>query len=300
MASLLAWIEAMRIKTLPLAVSSTFLGSLLALAEHNFKWPVFVFSTLTTILLQVLSNLANDYGDFKSGADNSGRIGPRRLVHSGLIKPTEMKRGMVITSILALISGSLLIITGIPTGNYLLKILFFLIGLGAITAAIKYTVGKNPFGYMGLGDLFVFVFFGLIGVLGTFYLHTSLLKAWLLLPATSIGLLSAGVLNLNNLRDYESDRKSNKKTLVVLMGLERAKFYHSVLIFGSVLVISVFTFFNYHSVYQLLFVLAVPLLIKNIIVVYRFTESEKLYPELKNLALTTLLFSIVFGLGQIL
>ncbi len=300
MASLLAWVEAIRVQTIPLAISSSILGSMLALADQSFKWPVLVLSILTTILLQILSNLANDYGDFKSGADNPDRKGPRRLVQSGLIKTSEMKTGIVITAILALISGSLLIITGVSTGNTILKLVFFLLGIGAIIAAIKYTLGKNPYGYKGLGDLFVFIFFGLVGVIGTYFLHSSVFKAWLLLPAASVGFLSAAVLNLNNLRDYGNDSKTNKKTLVVFFGPEWGKLYHVMLVSLAIISITIFNLFNYKSVFQFLFILTLPFLIRNIVVVYRFTEPEKLYSELKNLAISTFFFSFTFGLGQIL
>jgi 1,4-dihydroxy-2-naphthoate polyprenyltransferase len=295
-----AWIEAARLKTLPLALASPLMGSFLAWSEDNFRWMVFLLATSTTLLLQILSNLANDYGDFASGADNEERIGPRRLVQSGIISPLQMKKGIFITILLALSSGLLLIGFGAGFSNHIVIIFFLMLGIAAIVAAVKYTIGKNPYGYKGLGDISVFLFFGLIGVLGTHYLHTGFFNAWHALPATAIGLLSAGVLNLNNLRDYESDKKANKRTLVVWLGNNRAKYYHLSLIVASAILGPLYVIFNYHSAYQFLFLLAFPLFFMNARAVFRYNHPVELYPELKRLALATLLFSFTFGVGMII
>ena len=296
MTKLQAWIEAVRIRTLPLALSSIILGSSFAFGENDFQWSVLLLAAATTLL----SNLANDYGDFKNGKDTENRIGPRRLVQSGVIKPREMQAGIITVVILALITGSLLIIEGTKGQNQNIILFFFILGFGSITAAIKYTVGTKPYGYRGLGDIFVFLFFGLIGVLGSYYLHTGKFNAWLTLPACSIGLLSAGVLNLNNLRDYENDKQTNKRTLVVLMGNDKARYYHLSLIGGAVICGFIYIIFNFHSGFQLLFLVTLPLLIGNIMSVFHNTKPVELYPELKKLAISTLLFSIFFGLGEIL
>jgi 1,4-dihydroxy-2-naphthoate octaprenyltransferase len=294
------WIEAARLKTLPLALASPLMGSFLAWSEGKLQWVVFILATTTTLLLQILSNLANDYGDFASGADNDERIGPRRLVQSGEISPRKMKAGIVINIILALISGVLLIYFGAKGKDSLIVILFLILGMAAIIAAIKYTVGKNPYGYRGLGDISVFLFFGLIGVLGTHFLHTGTFNAWHALPAAAIGLLSAGVLNLNNLRDYESDKKTHKRTLVVWMGNQKAKYYHLTLIIVSAILGPLYVLFNYQSAYQFLFLLAFPLFVLNIKAVFSYNNPIELYPELKRLALATLLFAITFGIGMVL
>lgn len=300
MSKVKAWVEAARLKTLPLAVSSPLMGSFLAWADGNFLWSVFILATTTTLLLQVLSNFANDYGDFKSGADNHNRIGPRRMVQSGEISPKQMKKGLLINIALAFISGVLLIYFG-TKGKDIGVVLFFLVlGIIAIVAAIKYTVGKNPYGYRGLGDLFVFLFFGLIGVMGTHFLHTGTFNPWHIMPAAAIGLLSTGVLNLNNLRDYESDKAASKRTMVVWLGNRKAKFYHLVLIVVSALLGPVFVIFNYHSAYQFLFVLAFPLFISNLVAVFRHSNPADLYPELKRLAFATFIFTVTFGVGMIL
>jgi 1,4-dihydroxy-2-naphthoate polyprenyltransferase len=295
-----AWIEAARLKTLPLALASPLMGSFLAWSEEGFQWSVFILATTTTLLLQILSNLANDYGDYVSGADNESRIGPRRLVQSGLITATQMKTGIIITIFFALISGILLILFGAGIGNYPVVLTFLMLGIAAITAAIKYTVGKNPYGYRGMGDVFVFLFFGLIGVLGTHYLHTGHFNMWHALPAAAIGLLSAGVLNLNNLRDYENDKKANKRTLVVWMGDNRARYYHLSLIVASAILGPLYVIFNFHSAYQFLFVLAFPLFFRNAVAVFRYNHPMELYPELKRLALATLIFAVTFGIGMII
>ena len=295
-----SWIEAARLKTLPLAVASPLMGSFLAWSEGNFQWVIFLLAVSTTLLLQILSNLANDYGDFVSGADNEERIGPRRLVQSGQITPAAMKKGIMINILLALVSGLMLIWFGARGKDTGIILLFIVLGMAAIIAAIKYTVGKNPYGYRGLGDISVFLFFGLIGVLGTHFLHTGTFNPWHALPAAAIGLLSAGVLNLNNLRDYESDKKANKRTIVVWMGSQKAKYYHLGLIIASAILGPVYVIFNYYSAYQFLFILAFPLFFRNVLAVFRYNDPMELYPELKRLAMATLFFVVAFGVGMIL
>ncbi len=299
MGKLKYWIKAARLRTLPLALSSTILASFIAVAEKKFNVFVFILASLTTILLQVLSNLANDYGDFKKGTDNPERIGPERMVSAGKISSKEMKRAVKFILVLAFISGSALIFTGIQSANIALFLIFFVLGVLAIVASIKYTVGKKPYGYYGFGDIMVFVFFGLTGVLGTYFLHTGTFRFDMLLPATSIGLLSAGVLNLNNLRDYESDKKSSKRTLVVIMGHQNAKIYHLILIAGAVITTSIYSIIHFNSVYQFLFFLALPLFYNDISTVLKNTQPLELNAELKKLALSTLFFSFTFGLGCI-
>jgi 1,4-dihydroxy-2-naphthoate polyprenyltransferase len=295
-----AWTEAIRLRTLPLAIASPVLGSFFAFSENLFRWDVFFLAAATTLLLQILSNLANDYGDYKTGADNSERIGPRRLVQSGIISPPIMKRAVLITIILSLIFGLALIFTGTRGEGQMTRLFFILLGLGAIAAAITYTMGKNPYGYKGLGDIFVFLFFGLTGVLGTYFLHTANINFWLVLPAASIGFLSVGVLNLNNLRDYESDKKANKRTMVVILGSRKARIYHLLLVSGSLVTGLLYILFNFHSGFQFLFVFVIPLLVNNIMVVFNNTSPTELYPELRKLAIITLLFALSFGLGEIL
>ncbi|MCF8372913.1 MAG: 1,4-dihydroxy-2-naphthoate polyprenyltransferase [Bacteroidales bacterium] len=293
-----AWIHAFRLRTLPLALSSIIMGAFLANFNGRFSWTVSLLAALTTLFLQILSNLANDYGDSKHGVDNLERQGPERAVQSGIISPKEMKRAVILFSMFAFASGVLLLIFGL--GNALLSIKFFLfliIGVAAILSAIKYTIGKKPYGYSGFGDLFVFLFFGLAGVLGTYFLNTSQLRWDILLPAVSLGLLSTGVLNLNNLRDVENDRKSGKHTLVVKMGSPKAKWYHAFLLIVAMLSALLFTLLNFSSAWQFVYILTFPFFIRNIQVIFRNKKPKELDPFLKQLALSTLLFAIAFGIG---
>lgn len=292
------WLKAFRLRTLPLALSCSILGSFLAYTKRNFDWLIFLFSSLTILFLQILSNLANDYGDTLHGADNEQRIGPVRVTQHGLVSKKQMLSMIIVFVFLALASGIILIFIGLrDIGNILF---FFILGISAVVAALKYTLGKNPFGYVGFGDLFVFLFFGIVGVAGTFYLHTHTMDAWILFPASAIGMLSSGVLNLNNMRDIENDTLSGKKTLVVRIGRNYAKYYHVALISLSMIFSLVYTIRYFNSIYQFLFILTFPLFILNIRVVLQNSVPLELNKELKKLALSTFIFSITFGLGLIL
>jgi len=300
MASLKIWISAFRLRTLPLALSSTILGSFLAYASESFKWSVLILGMITTLFLQILSNLANDYGDAQKGTDNEKRIGPQRLTQAGIVTRREIRRMIFLFVVLSFFSGSALIYFGLHgTGSYLI-FLFFVLGIAAIAAAIKYTVGNRPYGYTGLGDLMVFLFFGLLGVVGTYYLHGNNIDWAILMPASSVGLFSAGVLNLNNLRDRENDRDNGKMTLVVKLGLFRAKIYHISLLSVGLTLSLIYTLTHFESIYQFLYFLTLPLLLSDAIKVMNNTVPIDLYPELKKLALTTLLYSLLFGLGLII
>ncbi len=271
----------------------------MAVAENRFSWLIFFLASATTVLLQILSNLANDYGDFVKGTDTKDRIGPKRMVTEGLISPLQMRMAIIVVVLLALASGTALIFIGTGGIGISSKVIYFVLGIASIIAAIKYTVGKRPYGYQGFGDIFVFIFFGLVGVLGSFYLYTHTFRWGLLLPATSIGLLSAGVLNLNNMRDYVNDKQAKKRTLVVLMGSKNAKYYHLALIIGAFLATFVYTTLNFRSPYQFLFFLAAPLCINDIKRVFQYTQPIELNAELRKLALSTLLFSVTFGVGLV-
>ena len=300
MAPLKIWLTAFRLRTLPLALSATILGSLLGYADGKFKWGVFVFGTLTTLFLQILSNLANDYGDARKGTDSDKRIGPLRVTQTGLVSQKAMRRMIALFVTLSLASGSLLIWTGLRDRNMLFYGLFFLLGFSAIFAAIKYTIGRRPYGYLGFGDVMVFIYFGILGVAGTHFLHTLSFHPTILLPASSIGLLSVGVLNLNNMRDRENDALNGKNTLVVRMGFQWAKIYHVVLLFSAFLLGLAYTIIHFESVVQLMFLLPMPLLASDIRQVIINTVPVELNRELKKLAVATLLFSLSFGLGLIL
>jgi len=291
------WIKAFRLRTLPLALSSVALGCFVANYDGALNWKVCVLAASTTLFLQILSNLANDYGDSKHGTDNLDRVGPLRAVQSGIIAPKEMKQVVILFMTLSFISGLWLIYEGTKGIPVINVVLFLALGLGAIAAAVKYTIGDHPYGYSGFGDLFVFIFFGLTGVIGTYYLNTHKLNWEILLPASAMGFLSAGVLNLNNMRDRVNDEISGKHTLVVKMGMQKAKWYHFFLLLGSVLSGLTYMIINYHSPFQLLFLITLPMLWINVAVVFKNTVPQELDPYLKKLALASLLFSFAFGIG---
>lgn len=294
-----SWIDAFRLRTLPLALSSIIMGSCLAVSQGTYRWQVILLAASTTLLLQILSNLANDYGDALKGTDNENRLGPLRTVQSGAISPQSMKRAIWIFVGLSLISGVSLIIAGFGS-DWILGLLFFGMGIAAIAAAIKYTVGKSAYGYSGFGDLFVFLFFGLIGVTGSYYLNTQLWHWPVMLPAISMGLFSTAVLNLNNMRDIHNDRLSGKHTLASRIGIEKAKIYHACLIIVGISTGLLYTWMYYESYWNLLFLACIPFFIRDLVAVFNNREEVLLDPFLKRQALLTLLFSVLFGLGLVL
>ncbi|MBX2930365.1 MAG: 1,4-dihydroxy-2-naphthoate polyprenyltransferase [Chitinophagaceae bacterium] len=299
MASVSAWLLSFRLHTLPLSFSSIFVGSFLAAYHHSFNWLICITAIFTTLCLQILSNLANDFGDTESGVDNQERIGPKRSLQAGIITKKQMKYAIIIFIILSLLSGITLIIISTKEFISTKTILLFIIGIAAIMAAIKYTMGKNPYGYAGFGDLFVFIFFGLVGVLGTYFLYTHKINLIEFLPAISIGCFSTGVLNLNNLRDRINDAAFGKKTLVVRIGYQKAKYYHAILLIIGMLSTIFYTWHIASSPIKWLFVISFIGIIRSIIVVFKNDNPTSLYPELKLLSLSTLVFSILFGIGLI-
>ena len=290
------WLSAFRLRTLPLAFSCIIMGSGLAYAADQFNLTVFVLALVTTLFLQILSNLANDYGDFVKGTDNEERVGPDRTMQSGLITKNEMVKAMWVIALLCSVFGVWLIYEG-TLGLDLSKAgLFAILGLTAMGTAVKYTMGKNPYGYAGLGDIFVFLFFGWLGVLGSYFLHTHTLNWELLLPASSIGFFTTAVLNINNMRDHLADAKSGKNTLVVRIGIEKAKDYHRALIFGGLLLAFAFVFpsTNY---FHYIFALTIPLFVGFVYSIRKRNDFENFDPFLKKQAITTFIFSILFTIG---
>ncbi len=294
------YIQAARLRTLPLSLSGIVVGSFLAAGQGCFNGAICLLALLTTTGFQILSNFANDYGDGVKGTDNKDRVGPTRALQSGAISPKQMLRAIVITAGITLLVAIGLIYASFGKDNFLLSLLFFVLGIASIVAAIKYTMGTNAYGYSGMGDVFVFLFFGLLSVLGSYFLYVQVLDWQLLLPASVIGCLSAAVLNLNNMRDFDSDKKSNKNTLVVKMGLIKARMYHYVLLFISFSFSVLYVTLNYQNPMQWLFLIAFIPIGLHARRVVNTSDSKLLDPELKILALSTFLFSILFGLGQIL
>lgn len=293
------WIQAFRLRTLPLALASIGMGSFLAAADGYFTWKVFSFCALTTVLLQVLSNLANDYGDTVNGADSTERSGPRRTVQAGLISLRQMRTAIVVFILLTLASGVYLLYLSFGL-NLQAFLFFFALGILAILAALAYTAGRKPYGYTGLGDLSVLIFFGFVAVIGSYYLFAKSIRADLVLPAISIGLFSTAVLNVNNIRDIHSDQKAGKYSIPVRIGREKAVIYHWVILLMGVSSALAFVVLNYSAPWQLLFLLTLPLFIVNGMAVKNKRTAEQLDPYLKQMALSSLLFVILFGAGQLL
>lgn len=287
------WIQAARLRTLPLSVSGIIVGSAYAYYQGYSDWSIVILALLTTLGLQVLSNYANDYGDGVKGTD-ANRIGEKRLVAAGVITAEQMKKAVIITAVLTFIIALLLIYVAFGKENFALSLIFILLGIGSIGAAIKYTVGKSAYGYSGFGDVFVFIFFGLVSVIGSNFLFTHFIDWKLFLPATAIGLLSVAVLNLNNMRDIENDKIAGKNTLVVKMGLKWAKKYHEIILATGMLSFMVFLMLIKSSLFPVLLV-NIPI-IMNMNKVNKSEKYEDFDPELKKVALSTFALSILFWL----
>ena len=287
-----AWMKALRLRTLPLSLSGIILGSFIAFKNEHWNGIIFTLAMLTTILFQILSNLANDLGDTLKGADNEERIGPMRAVQSGVITPSEMKKAVILTSFLSLCTALPLVYLG--TKNMSSDVLWFYVILTGlcIIAAITYTVGKKAYGYNGFGDVFVFIFFGLVSVLGVYTLYAKSFDWLNLLPATAIGLFSTAVLNLNNMRDQINDQKVGKRTLVVKIGPRNAKLYHSYLIIGGIVSLAAFLYLTQNN---LGFIGLVPsiILIKHLQKVMITTNPAEFDSELKKVALSTFAIAVL-------
>jgi 1,4-dihydroxy-2-naphthoate octaprenyltransferase len=294
--SIRAWLKAIRLRTLPLALASIAMGTFLGAAEGRFNITIFLLASITTICLQILSNLANDFGDSMHGADSKERAGPKRSVQSGEISATAMKRAIILTAGLSFISGAGLLFIAINNINVTFLI-FLVLGIGAILAALGYTLGKRPYGYAGWGDLFVVVFFGLVGVLGTCFLYTGYFKSIHILPALTSGFFATAVLNINNIRDIDSDRLAGKKSIPVRFGRERAVIYHWAILLTGFLLAVIYTVLKFDSPLQLIFLLTLPLFVKNALDVKNKRISAELDPSLKKMAISSLIFTIFFGIG---
>lgn len=294
-----AWLSAIRPRTLPLALASIGMGSFLAAYHGGFSWQIFLFCALTTTFLQVLSNLANDYGDTVHGADSIHREGPLRAVQSGQITKAQMRNAILLLTVMSLVSGIWLLYLSLGLN---LRALLFFFGLGvlSILAAVTYTAGRKPYGYAGLGDLSVLLFFGIVGVLGTYYLHTGDMDWPFLLPALSCGLFATAVLNVNNIRDINSDRQAGKKSIPVRIGRKKAVMYHTFLIAAGIAASALFVILEYRTGWQWLFLVSLPLLIINIRAVAHKKTALELDPYLKQMAMATLLYVVSFGAGLLL
>ena len=294
------WISAIRLRTLPLSISGIILASCMAHYNGVFKWEIFVLAILTTLSFQILSNLANDYGDGIKGTDNDNRIGPQRAIQSGKISPDELYNAIKINVLISIGLAFALIFWALGTKHFWLTVTFFVLGIASVAAALRYTIGKNAYGYRGLGDVFVFVFFGLVSVVGCYVLYAKQLDHVTFLPAITIGLLSTAVLNLNNMRDRLSDEQSNKITLAVKLGQKNVKIYHNFLIVSAIILSCLFGVLYYTSPLNLIFMVAYLPLIFHLKKVNTTKNPKNLDPELKKLAFTTVVLAILMGIGHLL
>lgn len=302
-----AWLQAIRLRTLPLSVSGIIVGSGMAKLLISNKeeecnihfWEIFGFALLTTTCFQILSNLANDLGDSQKGTDNKNRVGPTRTVQSGLISQNEMKTAIYIFSAFSLFSSGGLIYFSSKNLTPELILFYAVLAIICILAAITYTVGKSAYGYRGLGDLMVFIFFGLVSVLGVFSLYGNGFEWLVFFPAVTLGMWSTAVLNLNNLRDHVNDKKSAKNTTVVKLGFQRAKYYHAFLILGGfsawLFVITTFSIYTFNFILPISLLPSL-LLFPHLKRVFLNENPKELDPELKKVALITFSSSLLYAI----
>jgi 1,4-dihydroxy-2-naphthoate octaprenyltransferase len=302
-----AWIRAMRLRTLPLSVSGILIGAGLAkfqldyleMTQEKRFWPITILAILTTLSFQIVSNLANDLGDSEKGTDNKHRIGPIRTVQSGEISMSSMRAAVRIASVIAMIFAISLINMSSPNLSAQSKFIYLVLAVLCVAAAITYTVGKNAYGYRGLGDVMVFIFFGLVSVIGSYMLYGFEFENLLFFFAIAIGCWSTAVLNLNNLRDIENDRASKKNTLVVKMGFKQGKFYHAFLVLSGFLFWSMGIMYLLVISWHILLVLAIfPgfILLFHLHKLMYINEPKQIDPELKKVALATFACAVAFVL----
>ncbi len=293
-----AAIKSMRLRTLPLSLAGVVLGILLATADYKVNIWAAVLVLLTTVCLQILSNLSNELGDVLHGTDTADRVGPQYGLNSGAMTVREMKILIGVFVGLCLVSGVAMIWVSFGTLLSLESICLMLLGAAAILGAMKYTLGRNPYGYRGLGDVFVFIFFGIVSVLGGYFVAAHTLHSWyLLLPAAAIGCFSVGVLNVNNIRDMETDA-ANRVTVAIRLGEKRAKIYQTVLIVLGWAAMVAFTLLRFPDPWHWLFVITLPLYALHLAGVWKRT-GKALDPMLPLLVMSTFLFSLLAGFGFI-
>lgn len=279
--------QAARLRTLPLSLSGILVGTALAIGVGSSDWILFLLMLATTIVYQITSNFANDYGDGVKGTDNEFRIGPERALQSGALSSGDLIRGIWISSALSALLTIITLLYAFGTESIGYLLLFLFLGGAAIWASIKYTVGSDAYGYRGFGDLFVFLFFGLLSVLGSFFLYTRSLQPEAFLPAIAIGALSTAVLNLNNLRDNESDRRSGKRTLVVKMGYRNGISYHFSLCLLALLCMTGYVLIQENPLQFAICLLPFIPIAAHLKKVLKTRNPADLDPELKKLALST-------------
>ena len=292
------YIQAMRLRTLPLSLAGVCLGLMLAAADYNISLSVAIFTILTTLSLQILSNIANELGDALSGTDDDSRLGPRGALAQGDLSERDYKVMIKIYVILSLLFGTLLIYSSFGTLFSLESLMLMILGVAAIKAAISYTLGKKPYGYRGWGDVYVFIFFGIISVLGSYFVATHTIKNWiLLLPAASIGFFSVGVLNTNNLRDMKTD-VATRTTIPLKIGEKKAKIYQIMLILLGWVSMLIYTELRMFDIWHYLFIISLPLFIIHLIIVCK-KRGKEMDQALPLLVFASLLFSLLSGAGYL-
>ena len=289
----------MRLRTLPLSLAGVVLGVFLACAGHSVSPWVIILIMLTTVSLQILSNLSNELGDYLSGTDGGSREGPLYSLAEGKISVEDFKRLIVLFVFLCCFFGSAMILTAFGKLFCAKGLALVVLGACAVWAATHYTLGKRPYGYRGLGDIFVFIFFGLVSVMGGYFVVAGTLDSWtVILPATTIGCFSVGVLNTNNIRDMESDADT-RVTIPLKIGERKAKIYQTALITIGWLTMFIFTAITFKSVWNLLYLLTLPLFIAHVAGVWRYHGSA-LDKYLPMLVISSFVFSILAGVGYLL
>ncbi len=295
------WISALRPRTLFLAAATALAGNGIAAqalegsSGQTFSLTVLVLTIAIATILQLLSNMANDLGDYQQGTDITGeRVGPTRTVQSGAITPQQMKQGIYLAVLIAMVVGLGLILVALQFMNPLKIAIFIALGGASIVAAIKYTSGKNPYGYKGLGDLFSFIFFGLVAVVGTYFLHTHSLDFRPWLPAIGLGLLTVAVLNVNNMRDRDNDLKSGKITVAIKLGYQGAKHYHAFLTIGALACFLIYNILYANLWYNYIYLIVFLAFFKMLINIYKIKENRLLDPYLKFTSMGTFVLSLLF------
>ena len=290
-----AAVASMRLRTLPLSTGGVILGILLATADFKVDVWVAVLIVLTTVCLQILSNLSNELGDVLHGTDTEDRQGPQYGLNSGVLSIGEMKVLIGIFVALCIISGTAMTLLSFGTLWDITPILVLLMGAAAIMGAMKYTLGRNPYGYRGLGDVYVFLFFGLVAVMGSYFVASHTLFWRLLLPGAAVGCFSVGVLNVNNIRDMKTDA-ANRVTVAIRLGERKAKIYQTVLIVLGWLFMLVYCQLRMFSWWHYLFVITLPLFILHLRGVWK-RKGKQLDPMLPLLVMSTFLFCLLAGIG---
>lgn len=293
------YIDSFRLRTLPLSLSGVVLGCFYALSKNSYQPSIFFLALFTTLCLQILSNISNEVGDLEKGTDNDQRLGPIRSAQAGALTVQNLKNAIWLFVGLSIVSGTCLVWAAFGTLFCPKSLIMLGMGALAIVASIKYTFGKKAYGYVGLGDFFVFIFFGLVSTLGIFYLSTGRLPLRFILPAAAIGFLSTAVLNVNNMRDIKNDAQFNKRTMAVRLGVKWMKIYHLFLIVGAFVLMSRFAIILNNGLLGFLFYLTIPVFYIHLSKVFKF-KGKELDSQLKVLSISTLFFAILSGIGAIL